>query len=429
MLSSLYSLDDKMDLSQSEKQPDSRIIPILQPGDLFVGRIKELRKLRTGLARAISGQSQFFMIEGEAGIGKTRLARELASYAEKDHATVLWGRCYEDTGVPPYWPWIEIIRAYIDTRNTDELHWILGAGAGDIAEIVPQIREKFPSLPVSPKLEPAEVRFRLFDSIRTFIKRAADINPLVIVLDNMHCSDQSSLRLLEILAQSTDSTPLLVVGNCRNVGLPFNHPVTETLGELSRNPRFARIKAGALSEDEVAQFVAGFIDGEIAPEVIKTVHVRTDGNPLFVREIIRLFLEEPQLPVEDNLEAAVQETVEPGSIVKTDGWSGYNGLGVLGYEHKVIRKTADVGENLLPLCHREASLIKRWLDGTHQGAVSHEHLGFYLDEYTFRFNRRTSRYRGKLFYRLLQNAVAIAPTRYHEMIKGVRGRKPRTRHM
>ena len=131
----------------------------------------------------------------------------------------------------------------------------------------------------------------------------------------------------------------------------------------------------------------------------------------------------------DTLEAAVQETVEPGSIVKTDGWSGYNGLGVLGYEHKVIRKTADVGENLLPLCHREASLIKRWLDGTHQGAVSHEHLGFYLDEYTFRFNRRTSRYRGKLSYRLLQNAVAIAPTRYHEMIKGVRGRKPRTRHM
>jgi transposase-like protein len=129
------------------------------------------------------------------------------------------------------------------------------------------------------------------------------------------------------------------------------------------------------------------------------------------------------------LEAAVQETVEPGSIVKTDGWSGYNGLAALGYEHKVIRKTADVGVNLLPLCHREASLIKRWLDGTHQGAVSHEHLGYYLDEYTFRFNRRTSSYRGKLFYRLLQNAVAMAPTRYHDMIKGVRGRKPRTRYM
>ena len=118
------------------------------------------------------------------------------------------------------------------------------------------------------------------------------------------------------------------------------------------------------------------------------------------------------------LEAAVQETIEPRAEVKTDGWGGYNGLRSLGYKHKVIRKTADVGENLLPLCHREASLIKRWLAGTHQGAVSHEHLGYYLDQYTFRFNRRTSSYRGKLFYRLLQNAVVLDPVRYDDIILG-----------
>ena len=115
--------------------------------------------------------------------------------------------------------------------------------------------------------------------------------------------------------------------------------------------------------------------------------------------------------------------IEPGTVVKTDGWGGYNGLRSLGYKHMVIRKTADVGENLLPLCHREASLIKRWLGGTHQGAVSHEHLAYYLDEYTFRFNRRTSNYRGKLFYRLLQNAVTIEPTTYKGITLGVRGRK------
>lgn len=125
-----------------------------------------------------------------------------------------------------------------------------------------------------------------------------------------------------------------------------------------------------------------------------------------------------------SLEAAVQEMIEPGSLVKTDGWGGYNALPSQGYGHEVIRKTAAVGENLLPLCHREASLIKRWLAGTHQGAVSHEHLAYYLDEYTFRFNRRTSSYRGKLFYRLLQNAVAIEPTTYDGITLGVRGRKP-----
>jgi transposase-like protein/DNA-directed RNA polymerase subunit RPC12/RpoP len=131
----------------------------------------------------------------------------------------------------------------------------------------------------------------------------------------------------------------------------------------------------------------------------------------------------------ESLEAAVQETVATGAVVKTDGWVGYNGLKALSYQHKVIRKTAEVGKNLLPLCHREAALIKRWLDGTHQGAVSHEHLDYYLDEYTFRFNRRTSSYRGKLFYRLLQNAVSVSPTKYHDITKGVRGRKPQAHKM
>lgn len=81
----------------------------------------------------------------------------------------------------------------------------------------------------------------------------------------------------------------------------------------------------------------------------------------------------------------------------------------LGYNHKIIRQSLDVGDNLLPNCHLVASLLKRWLVGTHQGAVSHEHLEYYLDEFSFRFNRRTSTHRGKLFYRLLQNAVAIKP--------------------
>jgi transposase-like protein len=125
-----------------------------------------------------------------------------------------------------------------------------------------------------------------------------------------------------------------------------------------------------------------------------------------------------------SLETAVQAMVEPGSVVKTDGWDGYNGLDALGYHRCIIRKTAEVGEHPLPLCHREAALIKRWLAGTHQGAVSHEHLSYYLDEYTFRFNRRASQYRGKLFYRLLQNAVAVEPVTYRGIILSARRPMP-----
>lgn len=110
-----------------------------------------------------------------------------------------------------------------------------------------------------------------------------------------------------------------------------------------------------------------------------------------------------------SLSLAVQEMVEPGSVVNTDGWAGYAALGGKGYTHEDVRSLAEVGDNLLPLAHRVASLLKRWIGGTHQGAVRPSHLDYYLDEFTFRFNRRTSRSRGKLFYRLMQQAVQVDP--------------------
>lgn len=126
----------------------------------------------------------------------------------------------------------------------------------------------------------------------------------------------------------------------------------------------------------------------------------------------------------DSLGAAIQQTVEPGAIVETDGWTGYRPVGAMGYRHQVVRATAELGDNLLPNCHRVASLLKRWMLGAHQGAISHEHLEYYLDEFTFRFNRRTSRHRGKLFYRLLQQAVAVGPHPYRNLVRHARG--PRT---
>ena len=131
----------------------------------------------------------------------------------------------------------------------------------------------------------------------------------------------------------------------------------------------------------------------------------------------------------DNLGEAVQHVAEPGSVILTDGWKGYSGLNKLGYKHEVVRPSAALGENLLPGCNRVASLLKRWLMGTHQGAVSHGHLDYYLDEFTFRFNRRTSRHRGKLFYRLIQQAIATEAVTYEQMAQGIRGRKPKEPHI
>jgi transposase-like protein len=123
-----------------------------------------------------------------------------------------------------------------------------------------------------------------------------------------------------------------------------------------------------------------------------------------------------------NLYGFVQEMIEIGSVVHTDGLHAYRGIDTFGYKHKqtVIsrQKEKNAASKLLPRVHRVASLLKRWLLGTHQGAVSASHLDYYLDEFTFRFNRRTSRSRGKLFYRLLQQAVEIAPTTYKSMVAG-----------
>jgi transposase-like protein len=111
----------------------------------------------------------------------------------------------------------------------------------------------------------------------------------------------------------------------------------------------------------------------------------------------------------------LKEAVEPGTVVRTDGWAGYSPMEKLGYRHEVVFLKDDA--SLLPRVHRAASLLKRWLMGTHQGAVSHEHLDYYLDEFTFRFNRRASASRGKLFYRLVQQTVRAEPAPYDSLVK------------
>ena len=131
-----------------------------------------------------------------------------------------------------------------------------------------------------------------------------------------------------------------------------------------------------------------------------------------------------------NLHRFILDAVQPGSIVHTDGWPSYGGLEAKGYGHDVTEmKSAEQGVDMLPRVHRVASLLKRWLLGTHQGAVSKEHLDTYLDEFAFRFNRRTSRHRGKLFYRLVQHAVALPPVPYRRMVRHARGRRPNTQDM
>lgn len=121
----------------------------------------------------------------------------------------------------------------------------------------------------------------------------------------------------------------------------------------------------------------------------------------------------------EHLDAFIHEAIEAGSEVHTDGWHGYDHVNARGYRHRItyLRGDHELAVAQLPRVHRGVSLLKRWLLGTHQGAVSQAHLDFYLDEFTFRFNRRRSRHRGKLFFRLVQQAVTVDPVPYHRLIQ------------
>lgn len=174
--------------------------------------------------------------------------------------------------------------------------------------------------------------------------------------------------------------------------------------------------SGQVEADET--YVGGAEEGvhgrEMVGKALVAIAAEEDG-----RGIGRIRLRRIADASAASLEAFVRETVEPGSLVHTDGWEGYAGLPGHGYRHKVtvLRGKSRPASHLLPRVHRVASLLKRWLLGTHQGAVSHEYLDYYLDEFTFRFNRRTSRSRGKLFYRLLEQAVAADPIPYKTIVE------------
>lgn len=159
---------------------------------------------------------------------------------------------------------------------------------------------------------------------------------------------------------------------------------------------------------------------ETEKKALVVVAAQEDG-----KRIGRIRMRRIQDASASSLEPFVEKSIEPGSVVHTDGWEGYSGLEKKGYQHKVtaLARRKKSASELLPRVHHVVGLLKTWMAGTLHGAVSHEHLDYYLDEFTFRFNRRTSRSRGKLFYRMVQQAVQVDPVPYQAIVKHVRDRR------
>jgi DNA-binding CsgD family transcriptional regulator len=258
----------------------------------FIGRRNELGLLCAALDDALAGRGRGIMMAGEPGIGKTRTARELADYAGRQGARVLWGRCYEEAGAPPYWPWVQIIRAALAGGDGEALLRELGDALWEVADIVPEIRARLsaPAASNRPK-DPAEARFRMFDAIRQLLVRASERQALLILLDDLHWADAPSLRLMEFFSPEIADSRLLLVGTYRATELSRQHPLSDTLGGLARVSHVARISLTGLSAEEVGELIAAAA-GTVPPAwFARTLHRQTEGNPLFLREIVR-FLEQ-----------------------------------------------------------------------------------------------------------------------------------------
>jgi DNA-binding SARP family transcriptional activator len=260
----------------------------------LIGRERELAMLLTGLSNAVAGRGSLFLVSGDPGIGKSRLADEVVEQARERGAVALVGRAWEAGGAPAYWPWVQAIRSYLRNRDPATIREQLGSGAADVAQMIPELREQLPEIGSLPPLDPEGARFRLFDATTSFLRSAAEVQPLVLVLDDLHAADIPSLVLLEFLAQELAGARILVLGLYRDVDLASEHPLSSTLVELVRSSA-SSLRLTGLPEDEVAHFIEAVHGVEAPGELASEVHRQTEGNPFFVGETLRLLAAEGRL--------------------------------------------------------------------------------------------------------------------------------------
>jgi class 3 adenylate cyclase len=255
---------------------------------IFVGRDRELAELLAALDDLPGRRGALFLLSGEPGIGKTRLVEEFAARATQRGARVISGRCRESGGAPAYWPWVQSLRALIQEAEPALLAAQLGAGAADMAQIVPELREFFSDLPLPPSLDPEGARFRLFDAVTTFLRNAAAAQPLVVVLEDIQAADAPSLLLLRFVAADLANAHLLVIATRRDGDRASTESFVSDLAELTRAERFHEVPLAGLGREDVARLVKA--DGATEPTegLVAAIHDRTEGHPFFVGETVRM---------------------------------------------------------------------------------------------------------------------------------------------
>ena len=258
----------------------------------FVGREAEVRQLHTAFDGTMSGEGSLMMVVGEPGIGKTSLTEQLATYVKLRGGSALVGHCYEEGSLSlPYLAFVEAMRSYVLGREPEDLKEELGSGASDVARIVSEIRDRVEVEPSEPS-DPEQDRYRLLQAVTSFLRNAAAVQPILIVLEDLHDADRGTLDLLKHVARNLSGSRLMIVGTYRDVEVDRTHALSGTLADLRRVSNFGRIPLRGLTADEVQRMMAGIAGQELPWGTSEAVHRQTEGNPLFVQEVLRYLVEE-----------------------------------------------------------------------------------------------------------------------------------------
>jgi len=384
---------------------------------VFVGRDRELSQLKSVYDSLDTGQGILMMVAGEPGIGKTALCARLSDYVTLCGGKTLTGHCYEETSLSmPYITFAEAIRSYIIEHNTEELHRLLDPWAGDLARIVPLIKEK---LNVEPKTtgNPQEDRYRLLQAVTTFLSNIAAAQPLLLILEDLHVADKETLEMLVYVMRNPGKRKLMIVGTYRDVEVNEDHTLSEILSGLQRDITFGRVTLQGLNIDEVQHMLESITREEISRDLIEAVYRQTEGNPLFVQEVIR-YLAENNLLVNHQNRMTVDH-VPAGEINTPEGLKDViagriSGIGkncsrllsaaaVIGIEFdlKILQAVLDIQENELLDAIEEAVRLSILEERPSAGQIRYR--------FTHAFFRRT----------LYDEMIAPKRSSLHQKIAGV----------
>ena len=258
----------------------------------FVGRETEREVIRTAIDQALDGHGSLVMLGGGPGVGKSRLAMEMAEYASRAGFRCLVGHCYERDEPFPYLPFVEIIESALAQAPTlEDFRLRMGENAPELAQLAPSLRRVFADIPQPLELPPAQKRRYLFQSYSEAVARAAQTRPQLSVLEDLHWADESTLALLIHLANRVAQLPIVIIGTYRDGYSERNSALVRTLEELIRTGT-RPLKLGGLSRDSVAAMLHGLSQGQTPQSLVSLIFEESQGYPFFVEEVYQHLVEE-----------------------------------------------------------------------------------------------------------------------------------------